>query len=86
MVRHPLGEIPHHRSQMLIAQVNMIGMDPKHLTPAFAASGLEYEVDVFECLIDLGIEVGIVGASLRIPAAWKLLVESRDRRREESVE
>ena len=54
-------------------------MDPKHLAPAFAARGLKYEVDVCECLIDLGVDIGVVDAGLRIPAAWELLVGWRGR-------
>ena len=53
----PLLEIPDHSSRRILVQRQVIASDAIDLAPAFAASGLQSQIDVRESLVDLGVEV-----------------------------
>ena len=76
MIRHPLLEVTRHGLECLIINRNMVGVDPEYLAPAFAASVFETQVNVGECLVDLGVDVAVDIACLRVPAAWEASVQA----------
>jgi hypothetical protein len=73
----PLLIIPHHSSSRSVVHRQVIASDTIDLAPAFAAGGLQRELDVRESLIDLGVEVlrdpggGGCQVGRGVPAAWK---------------
>jgi hypothetical protein len=73
----PLLEIPHHSRSRSVVHRQVIASDTIDLTPAFAASGFQRELDVRESLIDLRVEIfrdpgggdGQIGRG--VPTTWK---------------
>ena len=72
--RHPLLEVAHHRLQSLVIDWDMVRIHPVYLLPALATSILQVEVNVFEGLVNLSVDLAMNHPRLRIPASCHMLV------------
>lgn len=57
VIRHPLAEVAHHGAHGLVAQRQMVRVDPEDLRPALPTSVPQVQVHVRERLVDFFVQV-----------------------------